>query len=57
LLEKPYTTEQGIQLNLDGLKERIKKASAVSPRDFYDNSVIERLDKAGYLQSLSGQKK
>jgi NitT/TauT family transport system substrate-binding protein len=57
LLEKPYTTEQGIQLNLDGLKERIKKAGAVSPRDFYDNSVIEKLDKAGYLQSLSGQKK
>ena len=57
LLERPYTTEQGIQLNLDGLKERISKANTVGPREFYDNSVLEKLDKAGYLQSLSGQKK
>ena len=56
LLEKPYTTEQGIQLNLDGLKERIKKASSVSSRDFYDNSIIEKLEKTGYFQSLSRQK-
>jgi NitT/TauT family transport system substrate-binding protein len=55
LLEKPYTTDQGIQLNLDGLKERIKTAASAKPQDFYDNSLLQHLEKTGFFETLSRQ--
>lgn len=51
LLEKPYTTEAGIQANLDGLAQRLK-ADKSKPTDFFDNRIIEKLDKEGFIQSL-----
>lgn len=52
LLGKPYTTKQGIQSNLDGLASRLKTAKDASAESFFDNSIIEKLDKSGYIQSL-----
>lgn len=52
LLEKPYTTDRGIQANLDGLAPGIKSAKSTTPRAFFDNQIIEKLDKTGYLHAL-----
>jgi NitT/TauT family transport system substrate-binding protein len=52
LLQKPYTTDQGIQMNLDGLKDKIKNVTNAKPQEFYDNRLVEKLDKEGYIESL-----
>ncbi|MBI4529415.1 MAG: ABC transporter substrate-binding protein [Deltaproteobacteria bacterium] len=56
LLEKPYTTSQGIQANLDGLAPRLPAAKNAKPETFYDNRIIEKLDRSGYIQSLYQKK-
>jgi NitT/TauT family transport system substrate-binding protein len=52
LLDKPYTTDQGIQANLDGLGPKLKAAQNAKPQTFYDNQIIDKLDKSGYIKSL-----
>ena len=52
LLDKPYTTDQGIQANLDGLAPKLKAAQNAKPQTFYDNQIIDKLEKSGYIKSL-----
>lgn len=52
LLDKPYTTDQGIQANLDGLGPKLKAAQNAKPQTFYDNQIIDKLEKSGYIKSL-----
>jgi ABC-type nitrate/sulfonate/bicarbonate transport system substrate-binding protein len=50
--KKPYATDKGIQAVLDALALRNPAAKKFKPKDFYDMSYLQELDKSGFLDAV-----
>jgi NitT/TauT family transport system substrate-binding protein len=54
LRDRPFPTDAGMQTVLDELSGSVEKARTASPRDFYDDSVLKKLDQSGFLRTALG---
>jgi ABC-type nitrate/sulfonate/bicarbonate transport system substrate-binding protein len=54
LRDRPFPTDAGMQTVLDELSGSVDKARTASPRDFYDDSVLKKLDQNGFLRTTLG---
>jgi NitT/TauT family transport system substrate-binding protein len=54
LRDRPFPTDPGMQTVLDELSGTVEKARTASPRDFYDDSLLKKLDQSGFLRTLLG---
>jgi NitT/TauT family transport system substrate-binding protein len=51
----PYPTMDGLQTVLDDLAEDEPRARTIQPSDLVDTSVLEQLERGGYLKQLYGE--
>jgi ABC-type nitrate/sulfonate/bicarbonate transport system substrate-binding protein len=51
----PYPTPEGLQTVLDDLAEKDQRARTIQPSDLVDSTVLEQLDREGYLKQLFGE--
>jgi NitT/TauT family transport system substrate-binding protein len=51
----PYPTLEGLQTVLDDLAETDPRARTIQPGDVVDTTVLEQLDREGYLKQLYGE--
>lgn len=49
---KPYPSVEGFRTIIKDASERVAAAKTANPRDFIDTSLLEELDKSGYIDSL-----
>jgi ABC-type nitrate/sulfonate/bicarbonate transport system substrate-binding protein len=49
---KPYPTHEGFRAVFDELGAKIPAAKSADPKDFMDTSLLEALDKSGYIDNL-----
>jgi ABC-type nitrate/sulfonate/bicarbonate transport system substrate-binding protein len=49
---KPYPSLEGFQTIIKDASDKIPAARNASPKDFIDTSLLEELDKAGFIDSL-----
>ncbi|HLH24313.1 MAG TPA: ABC transporter substrate-binding protein [Chloroflexota bacterium] len=52
---KPYPSAAGLQTVLDDLAESDPRARTIQPLDIVDTTVLEQLDREGYLKQLFGE--
>jgi NitT/TauT family transport system substrate-binding protein len=52
LSAKPYPTVKGVQLLLNELAAENPRAAKAKPEDFIDASIVQALDKSGYIDAL-----
>lgn len=51
----PYPTPEGLQTVLDDLAGKDQRARTIQPSDLVDTTVLEQLDREGYLKQLFGE--
>ena len=49
---KPYPSVEGFKTILADLSERVPTAKAANPKDFIDISLLEELDRSGFIDAL-----
>jgi hypothetical protein len=49
---KPYPSVEGFKTILADLSERVPAARAANPKDFIDVSLLEELDRSGFIDAL-----
>ena len=49
---KPYPSLEGFKTIIEDASERIPAAKKANPRDFIDVSLLEELDKSGFIDGL-----
>jgi NitT/TauT family transport system substrate-binding protein len=49
---KPYPSVEGFKTILADLSERVPAAKAANPKDFIDVSLLEELDRSGFIDAL-----
>jgi hypothetical protein len=49
---KPYSNRKGVQLIIDEVKNLNPEAATLKVDDFVDDSVLQKLDKSGFIDSL-----
>ena len=49
---KPYPSMQGFKTILADLSERVPAAKTANPKDFIDVSLLEELDRSGFIDGL-----
>ncbi len=49
---RPYSNRKGIQLIIDEVKNLNPEASKLKVEDFVDDSILQKLDKSGFIDSL-----
>lgn len=49
---KPYPSIEGFRTIIKDASERVAAAKTANPRDFIDTSLLEELDKSGYIDAL-----
>jgi len=49
---KPYPSIEGFRTIIKDASERVAAAKTANPRDFIDTSLLEELDKSGYIDGL-----
>jgi NitT/TauT family transport system substrate-binding protein len=54
LRDRPFPTDAGMQTVLDELAPTVEKAKTASPRDFYDDTLLKKLDQSGFLRTVLG---
>ena len=54
LKQPPFLTDAALQSVLDELSANNAKAKAATPKDFYDNSFLKKLEDAGFIRSVVG---
>ncbi len=55
LKEPPFPTDAAIQIVLDELGQSQPKALSASPKSFYDDGVLKKLDESGFIKSVLGK--
>ncbi|MBI2211184.1 MAG: ABC transporter substrate-binding protein [Deltaproteobacteria bacterium] len=50
--EAPYPTPEGVKTMLDDLAPRNPKAAAADPKSFVDMSLVQQLEKEGFIKQL-----
>jgi hypothetical protein len=54
LRHRPYSTDAGMQTVLDELAGSVDQARTASPRDFYDDALVKKLDQSGFMRMVLG---
>ena len=54
--DMPYATPEGIQAVLDFLAVKQTKAASMRPREFFDMSVLKKIEESGFLKSLHARR-
>jgi NitT/TauT family transport system substrate-binding protein len=54
LRDRPFPTDGGMQTVLDELAPTVEKAKTASPREFYDDTLLRKLDTSGFLKTVLG---
>jgi hypothetical protein len=49
---KPYPSVEGFKTIIKDASDKIPAAKSANPRDFIDTSLLEELDKAGFIDTL-----
>jgi hypothetical protein len=49
---KPYPSIDGFKTIIQDAVERIPAAKTANPKDFIDTSLLEELDRSGYIDGL-----
>ena len=49
---KPYPSIEGFRTIIKDASERIAAAKTANPKDFIDVSLLEELDKSGFIDAL-----
>jgi ABC-type nitrate/sulfonate/bicarbonate transport system substrate-binding protein len=49
---KPYPSPEGFKTIIEDASERIPAAKTANPRDFIDASLLQELDKSGFIDGL-----
>jgi hypothetical protein len=49
---KPYPSVEGFKTIINDALERIPAAKTANPKDFIDTSLLEELDRSGYIDGL-----
>jgi hypothetical protein len=49
---KPYPSVEGFRTIINDALERIPAAKTANPKDFIDTSLLEELDRSGYIDGL-----
>lgn len=56
LPKKPYASEKGMQAVLNAVALRNPKAKKLMPRDFFDMSYLQELDRSGFIDQVFEQR-
>jgi hypothetical protein len=49
---KPYPSLEGFKTIIKDASERMPAAKTANPKDFIDTSLLEELDRSGYIDAL-----
>ena len=52
LLDKPFPTDGGVKTVLGELSASVPKAADANPKDFYDDSIVRKLETQGFYTQL-----
>jgi ABC-type nitrate/sulfonate/bicarbonate transport system substrate-binding protein len=52
--DRPFPTDAGMQTVLDELAPTVDKAKTASPRDFYDDTLLKKLEQSGFFRTVMG---
>ena len=52
----PYASAQGVRAVLQFLAPRQPKAAAAAPEEFYDNSVLKKIEDSGFAKPFAIKK-
>jgi hypothetical protein len=54
--QMPYPSPQGIRAVLQFLAPKQPKAATAGPEEFYDNSVLKKIEESGFSRGLIAQR-
>jgi NitT/TauT family transport system substrate-binding protein len=52
LRDRPFPTDAGMQTVLDELGPTVEKARTASPRQFYDDALLKKLEQSGFFRAV-----